>query len=327
MSANETQLGTQARALSAVPLFQSLEPREVETLAKLLEEIAYRGGETVFHENDPGDAMYIVHDGAVRIWTHDEDVHEVTLAVLDPGQFFGELAVLDGSPRSATATAAADAMLYRLSQKDFYAFMLAHPSVALAMIREIGTRLRQTNQLVSRRVTRNVNEEADEKMTIPDRIADRVADFGGSWTFVILFGALILSWVVMNSYLAWQARSAGGAGDAFDPFPFIALNLVLGAVAAFQAPIIMMSQKRAASKDRLAIENDYKVNLKSELMLQDLTRRMERLQNDQVEDILAAVRRHVSPSPESDAQATDDGRDGVATTSARRSATNQSPTG
>jgi uncharacterized membrane protein len=288
MSANEAQhLGIQARALSAVPLFQSLEPREVETLAKLLEEISYRGGESVFHENDPGDAMYIVRTGAVRIWTHDEDVHEVTLAVLDPGQFFGELAVLDGSPRSATATAAEDTTLYRLSQKDFHAFMLAHPSVAVEMIREIGARLRQTNQLVSRRVTRNVNEEADKKMTVGERIADRVADFGGSWTFVILFIALILTWVVMNSYLAWQSQD----GRAFDPFPFIALNLLLGVVAAFQAPIIMMSQKRAAEKDRLMNENDYKVNLKSEVMLQDLTRRMERLQSDQVEDILAAIRR------------------------------------
>lgn len=295
MSTSELQLGTQARALSAVPLFQSLEEKEIEKLAQLLEEVSYRGGETVFHQNDAGDAMYIVRDGAVRIWTRDQDVHEVTLAVLDPGQFFGELAVLDGSPRSATATSSQDTVVYRLSQKDFHAFMLAHPSVALTMIREIGARLRQTNQLVSQRVTRNINEEMEEKMTVGGRIADRVASFGGSWTFVILFGALILTWMVMNTYLAWSARDASGA---FDPFPFIALNLVMGVVAAFQAPIIMMSQKRAAEKDRLANENDYKVNLKSELMLQDLTRRMERLQNDQFEDLFAVVRRLDSASDE-----------------------------
>ncbi len=324
MSANEAQYGTQARALAAVPLFQSLEPREIEKLAKLLEEVSFRGGETIFHERDPGDAMYIVRTGAVRIWTLDEDVHEVTLAVLDPGQFFGELAALDGSPRSANATASAqDTKLHRLSQKDFHAFMLAHPAVALAMVREIGARLRQTNQIVSRRVTRNVNEEADERMTVGERIADRVANFGGSWTFVILFGALILTWVVMNTYLVWQTHDARGA---LDPFPFIALNLVLGAVAAFQAPLIMMSQRRAAAKDHLENENDYKVNLKSELMLQSLTRRIERLQNDQIEDLLSAVRR-LDTSPKTDAQTTVAGQSVASVPSrAEKSTLNQSET-
>ncbi len=294
------QFDAQRQALSAIPLFKSLAPQETGALAGLLEETTFQSGETIFHEHDAGDAMYIVRRGAVRIWTHDEDTNEVTLAVLEEGAFFGELAVLDGDPRSATATCEIESQLYRLSKKDFHRFMLAHPSVAVAMIQQIGLRLRQTNQIVSQRITRNINEEMEERMTSGERIADRVATFGGSWTFILIFGAILVSWISLNTYIAW-ARTGNPANPngSFDPFPFIALNLVLSTIAAFQAPIIMMSQNRSATKDRLAAENDYKVNLKSELMLQDLTRSMRRLQLDQMEDLLTLVRQCLSHNNDS----------------------------
>ncbi len=292
---NTETFDAQRRALSAVPLFKTLEPEEVASLAELLQETTCRAGETIFHEHDAGDAMYIVRRGAVRIWTRDEDTNEVTLAVLEDGAFFGELAVLDEGERSATATCEIESQLYRLSKTDFHRFMLAHPAVAVDMIRQIGLRLRQTNQIVSQRATRNINEEMEERMTFGERIADRVATFGGSWTFIFIFGAVLVMWMSLNTYIAW-ARTGNPANPngTFDPFPFIALNLVLSTIAAFQAPVIMMSQNRSATKDRLAAENDYKVNLKSELMLQDLTRSMRRLQNDQIEDLQTLVRQCLS---------------------------------
>ncbi len=165
-------------------------------------------------------------------------------------------------------------------------FLLSHPQAALVMIQEIGRRLRQTNKLVSQRLTRNINVEMDEKMTVGQRVADKVAAFGGSWTFIFIFVGFLLVWMIVNSILIGKLSS----GQQFDAYPYILLNLMLSMTAALQAPIIMMSQNRASEKDRLAAENDFRVNLKSELMLEEMTRRMERLQNDQVQELLLLTR-------------------------------------
>ena len=280
-----------ARATAELPLYQSLDEAQIAELNELLEDVSYPDGEVIFHQNDPGDAAYIIRTGAVRIWTHDEDAREVTLARLGPNDFFGELAVLDGGPRSASASADGDTVLGRLSKERMHRFLLAHPQAALIMIQEIGRRLRKTNKIVSQRTTRNINVEMDEQMTFGQKVADKVASFGGSWPFIFLFGGILLTWIGVNLFFVW--RHSGYPFDdkgSFDPYPFIALNLILSMTAAFQAPIIMMSQNRSGEKDRLAAENDFRVNLKSELMLEELTRRMERLQNDQVEELLLLTR-------------------------------------
>ncbi len=152
--------------------------------------------------------------------------------------------------------------------------------------------MRQTNLLVSQRATRNINKEMENRLTFGQRIADRVAAFGGSWTFLIIFFCLLLVWMAVNVFLAWKvAGEPFGDKGTFDPYPFIMLNLVLSCVAACQAPIIMMSQNRAAEKDRLAAEQDFKVNLKSELMLEELIRkqRAQEMQMEQVSRTLGAM--------------------------------------
>ena len=280
-----------ARAAAALPLYQNLNETQIAELNALLEDITYEAGAIIFHEKEPGDAAYIIRSGNVRIFTHDEDAREVILAELGPNDFFGELAVLDGGERSASASADTEAVIGRLSKQRMHEFLLAHPQAALVMIQEIGRRLRETNKLVAQRITRNVNVEMDEQMTIGQKVADKVASFGGSWPFIFLFGGILLTWMGVNLFLVWKhSGNAFGSEGSFDPYPFIALNLVLSMTAAFQAPIIMMSQNRAGEKDRLAAENDFRVNLKSELMLEELTRRMERLQNDQVEELLLLAR-------------------------------------
>jgi uncharacterized membrane protein len=208
----------------------------------------------------------------VRIWVLDEDVKPVTLAELKPGEFFGELAVLDRGARSTNATAIVDTELHRLSSDDFEKFLLKHPDIAIDVICEIGARMRQTNVLVSQRATRNINVEMEERSTIGQRIADKVASFGGSWTFIIIYVSFLVGWMAFNTFvLVHYGRGENGA--EFDPYPYILLNLMLSMTAALQAPIIMMSQNRAAEKDRLAAEQDFKVNLKSELMLEELMRK------------------------------------------------------
>jgi uncharacterized membrane protein len=285
MAEELTTLSEEAQSLARVPLFKHLEPQELEKLAEEIDQVNYKAGETIFNEHDHGDGLYVVEIGSVRIWVVDDDVNEVTLAELKPGEFFGELAVLDQGERSSNATAITDAHLHRLSSNDFQQFLLEHPDVAIDVIREIGARMRQTNALVSQRAARNVNKEMDEKLTFGQRIADRVAAFGGSWTFLIIFGVLLLIWMGVNVFLAWKvAGEPFGDKGTFDPYPFIMLNLVLSCIAACQAPVIMMSQNRAAEKDRLAAEQDFRVNLKSELMLEELIRK-QRLQDTQMEQL------------------------------------------
>ncbi len=268
----ESPLSDEAESLSRVPLFRRLTPRELEELSKEVDQVTFEAGDTVFNENDKGDALYVVDSGSVRIWVLDEDVRPVTLAELKPGEFFGELAVLDRGARSTNATAIESSELHRLSSDDFQKFLLKHPDVAIDVICEIGARMRQTNLLVSQRATRNINLEMEERSTIGQRIADRVASFGGSWTFIMIYVGFLVCWMALNTFVLVN-YGRGENGAQFDPYPYILLNLMLSMTAALQAPIIMMSQNRAAEKDRLAAEQDFKVNLKSELMLEELMRK------------------------------------------------------
>jgi len=291
MPADLTNLSDEAQSLARVPLFKRLEPHELEHLAEEVDQVNYPAGETIFNEHDRGDALYILEEGAVRIWVFDEDVKEVTLAELKPGDFFGELAVLDRGERSSSATAIVDTHLHRLSSDDFQQFLMDHPDAAIDVICEIAARMRQTNLLVSQRASRNINVEMEQRATIGQRIADKVASFGGSWTFIIIYLTFLVVWMAFNTFvLIHYGRGENGA--QFDPYPYILLNLMLSMTAALQAPIIMMSQNRAAEKDRLAAEQDFKVNLKSEMMLEELIRkqRARDAQMDHLNSALAALK-------------------------------------
>ncbi len=268
----ELTLSDEAHSLSLIPLFQQLDPIELEKLAEFVDQVSFRTGDTIFHQHEQGDALYIVESGAVRIWVRDEDMQDVTLSELQRGDFVGELAVLDRGNRSANATATEDSVLHKLRSDDFQQFLMGHPVIAIDVIREIGSRMRQTNQLVSQRVTRNVNREMDEQLTIGQRIADKVASFGGSWSFILLYTGALVLWMGLNTFVLSHYGS-GENGAQYDPYPYILLNLMLSMTAALQAPIIMMSQNRSSEKDRLAAEQDFKINLKSELLLEELTRR------------------------------------------------------
>ena len=282
-----SNLSEEAQSLARVPLFQRLEPHELEHLAEEVEQVNYKAGEIIFHEYDTGDALYVVEEGAVRIWVTDEDVKDVTLAELKPGHLFGEMAVLDRGKRSSSATAMVDTHLHRLSSDNFEKFLIQHPDCAIDVICEIAARLRQTNLLVTQRASRNVNEVMEQRSTLGQRVADRVAAFGGSWTFIFLFGGILISWMVANTMvLAYIGRGENGA--QWDPYPYILLNLMLSSLAALQAPVIMMSQNRAAEKDRLAAEQDFKVNLKSELMLEELVRK-QRERDVQIDQLMRTV--------------------------------------
>src|SRR5713101_6841703 len=211
MSAELNNLSEEAQSLARVPLFRRLEPHELEHLAEDVAQVNYQAGETIFNEHDLGDGLYVVETGSVRIWVMDEDVTEVTLAELKPGDFFGELAVLDRGERSSSATAITDTHLHRLSSDDFQQFLIEHPDASVDVICEIAARMRQTNQIVTQRAARNINVEMERQYTFGERIADRVASFGGSWTFIFLYGGALLAWIAANTFvLAYYGHGTDG---------------------------------------------------------------------------------------------------------------------
>jgi uncharacterized membrane protein len=260
-------------AIRSVPLFASLDDEAASDLRNLLSVREVASGAALFRAGEDGDAMYLIESGRVRITILDEDQKEIVLAELAQGDFFGEMAIIDGKQRSANATIVDDARLAVLSREDFLAFIHNNPKVALEMLSATFARLRRTDRLLQQRVSRNVNEEQAKRMTIADRAADAIAEFGGSWKFIGAALALILFWIILNSYILVSG---------FDPMPYQMLNLVLAVVAGLQAPIIMMSQNRQGSKDRLRADLDFQVNLKNELALTEVLRRLDVLESERL---------------------------------------------
>jgi CRP/FNR family cyclic AMP-dependent transcriptional regulator len=256
-------------ALRAVPLFSSLDRKAAKELSAFLSIHDYERSSFVFRNRDPGDAMYLIDLGKVRISIADADGHVVTLAELGPGDFFGEMAMLDGHGRSADATVIEDARLAKLTREDFLSFVDSDPRIVLEMLTAVTRRLRRTDDLLRHRVSRNANEEEAAGLTFGDRAADVIAEFGGSWKFIIACIVFLNFWVVLNTWVLFE--------KGFDPFPYILLNLVLNMITALQAPIIMMSQNRQAQKDRLRANLDYQLNLKNELLLSEIIHRLDDL--------------------------------------------------
>ena len=258
--------------LRQVPLFQSLDDEAATKLCSLMETRNYNADTVLFRAGDTGDAMYLIQSGKIRISVRTADSRELTLTDLETGDFFGEMALLDGQPRSADAATVADSRLAILSREPFLSFLASNPKFSLAMLTAMGNRLRRTDDLLRRLATRNVNVEEAAHLTLADRAADLIAEFGGSWKFILSAIVLFNVWILFNTWLL--------VNRGFDPFPYILLNLVLNMITAIQAPIIMMSQNRQSHKDRLRADLDYQVNLKNELSLQEILRRLKILEED-----------------------------------------------
>ncbi len=279
--------------LRSVPLFSSLSDESTTKLRDLLTEKEVPVNTEVCRAGDSGDAMFLIEEGRVRISIKDDDGNDITLAELARGDFFGEMSLIDGRKRSATATVIVDGRLAVLAREDFLTFVRSNPDVALAMLSALSERLRSTDQLLRSRVSRNVNEEQERRSTVADRAADLIAEFGGSWKFIIASMLLIGLWIVFNSYLLI---------NGFDPKPYQMLNLGLAVVAGMQAPIIMMSQNRQGEKDRLRADLDYQVNLKNELSLAEVLRRLDVLESERLPQLFEDQNAALASSPRSKVQ-------------------------
>ncbi len=262
-------MAADAQFLKQVPLFALMDDDERTTLAERMEGRCLDKGETIFAHGDAGDSVVIIREGRVQVYVESTEGNKIILGELEPGEIVGEVSLFDPGPRSATAVAVEHSDILVLDHEDLWQVMQRKPHIALDMLTVLGKRLRATDELLRTQVSRNLNVEEDERMTFGERIADKVAAFGGSWTFIITFGVVLLSWVGTNT-LALHDKG-------WDPYPYILLNLVLSMVAAIQAPVIMMSQNRQAQKDRLKADLDYQVNLKAELEVAELHHKLEKL--------------------------------------------------
>ncbi len=276
--------------LMKIPIFKFLPEEDHVSLVSLWRMKTVKEGEVLFRKGEPGSSMFVIEEGEIEILLPvDPPVNEVQLSVMKEGEFFGELSLFADTPRTATARALIETRLVEMQRGDFITFVMERPSIGISMLAEMAKRLQMTNELISSLASKNLNEEIEEKLSFGDKVADKIAEFGGSWRFIISFGVFMALWIGVNVLQFFV--------QPFDEYPFTFLNLMLSTVAALQAPVIMMSQNRAQKKDRLKADLDYQVNVKSELMLQQLHQKMDRLMDEELDHIRREIDSMRNPSP------------------------------
>jgi CRP/FNR family transcriptional regulator, cyclic AMP receptor protein len=245
-------------------MFEGLSNEDLEHLASTLVERVLQGGEMIFNQGDRGTEMYIIAQGHVNIHLPGENSRRVSLKDIAVGEYFGELALFDDKPRSASALATTDAVLLELSRETLSSYLDRRPRAAMAILRTMAERLRETNAMLSERAAKNAVEEIEKHLSWRDKLADRVAEFNGSWGFILGLTAFSLLWVTVNALGPW----------ALDPYPYQFFNLILAILVGLQGPLIVMSQNRQTIKDRATAETDFKVNLKNEVNIETILREM-----------------------------------------------------
>jgi CRP/FNR family transcriptional regulator, cyclic AMP receptor protein len=271
--------------LRSVPLFSLLDDDETAVLASQVELKTFAARERIYKVGDPGMA-YVMVTGRVRVTTVDEDQQEVVVDEPAHGEFFGFASMLEQTPHQTNASALEDSTCLEVSRDDISTLLQRKPQAGMDLLTTLGHQYHAAHQLLKGRVTRNPNEIIEKEMTAGERIADVVAGFGGSWTFIITFAVVLTIYTLANIILG---------GKAWDPYPFILLNLFLSMLAAIQAPVIMMSQNRQDTKDRLRGELDFDVNRRAESEIQGISRKLNNL-DERLDDLTDLLRGKASPT-------------------------------
>jgi uncharacterized membrane protein len=251
--------------LRSIPLFAGLTDEDLDELGRALVPRSFSAGDMVLNQGDTGDAMYIVEDGECNIHLPGDASRRISLKDIARGEYFGELALFDEMPRSASVQATTDATLLELDRATLESFLGRRPAVALAILRTMSARLRETNTMLSARAAKNVDEEFERNLTWSDRVADSVAELNGSWAFILFLIGLTVVWCGLNAY---------AMSHPIDPYPFQFFNLALAILVGLQGPLIVMSQNRQSLKDRARADTDFKVNLKNEVNIETLLREL-----------------------------------------------------
>jgi CRP/FNR family transcriptional regulator, cyclic AMP receptor protein len=268
--------------LKHVPLFALLDEDETAVLAAQVELKSFSPRQRIYKIGDPGDQAYVMVSGKVRVTTVDQDNQDVIVDEPAHGEFFGFASMLEQTPHQTDAMAMEETVCVEVTRDDIAALLQRKPMAGMDMLTVLGRQFHSSQQLVRLRASRNANDVIEERETTGEHVADAVARFGGSWAFIILFGSVLVTYTAVNIFLG---RSA------WDPYPFILLNLFLSMLAAIQAPVIMMSQNRQDTKDRVRSELDFAVNRRAETEIKSLALKMNLL-GDKLADVEEILRRN-----------------------------------
>ena len=266
--------------LRHVPLFELLDDEEAQILAAQIEITKFAPRQRLFKAGEAASHGYVVMSGTVRITSMDEDQQEVLIDEPTHGDICGFASMLQQKAHQTSAVAVDEVVCLEVGRDDIAKLLERRPMAGMDMLTVQARQYHAAHKLVQSRANRNPNEVIEEQSTFGERIADSVARFGGSWMFIILFAVVLIVYSSMNVALR---------GRAWDPYPFILLNLFLSMLAAIQAPVIMMSQNRQDAKDRVRSELDFDVNRRAEAEIQSLSRRLGLL-TEKVEDLSEMLR-------------------------------------
>src|SRR5215471_3085877 len=264
--------------LRSVQLLHDLPEADLGSLAELCVELAFPTGSLIFNKGDPAAAMYLVERGQVDIHLPDQGSRRVSLSTIARGEYFGEVALFDEQPRTASASAITNVTLLEVSRSALLSMLQERPSAALIMLRTMSSRVRNMSELLEDHVSKNAVAEFEQQLTWSDRMADRVAIANGSWAFILGLVALTVLWAIVNS--------TGLVGRTpFDPYPYVFFNLVLAVLVGLQGPLILMSQNREHATERAKAEMDFAVNLKNEVNIQTLVRELGEFRLETIERV------------------------------------------
>ena len=249
--------------LRAVPLFERFNDEERDLLASQLDEVEFQSGQMIFRRTDPGGAIFIVASGDVEVFIEDSTGSRIVFEKVQPGHFFGELSLLDGESRSASAQATAMTRALRIDRQDLENLFARHPTAAMDVLGVIGRRLREADRLLGVRPRFSPNEAAEERVTWVQAIADAAADFSGRFSFLLVHAAWFAVWIGLNIGVV-------PGMEPFDPFPFGLLTMIVSLEAIFLSCMVLISQNRSAQKERIRSDVEYEANIRAGLEVTQL---------------------------------------------------------
>jgi uncharacterized membrane protein len=262
--------------LANISLFQQLDDDERGVLASAMLERPAKAGEVLFKTGDPGDSMFIVQSGKVELYVKDKAGQKIVLHVSEPGEFFGELSLLDGGSRTATGNVVEDGTLLVLDREDLQQLFRKRPDAALDMLAAMGRMTRKANALLQARVSRNVNEQVEQaRDNIVMRTADWVANYSGSISFLVLHVIIFAAYIVYNSVFE--------PPYSFDPFPFNFLTMTVSLEAIILSTLLLFSGNRQGARDRIRADIEYEVNLKAELEVAHLHEKTDQMHEEMLD--------------------------------------------
>src|SRR6185295_1517411 len=255
--------------LANITMFELLNEDDRIALAAVVDELKIPEGHTLFQAGDPGDSLFIVRVGEIELFIKDTVGQKIVLTTAEAGDMFGELAMLDSGPRTATALALVESEVLILDRDDLVLLFQRKPEAALHMLAALSGLTRKADELLRTRVSRNVNEEMEVHSTPLLRIADWIAWFSGSMPFLILNGGWFIIWIALNTLPLGV--------PAFDPYPFGLLTMIVSLEAIFLSCFVLISQNRQAQKDKVRADIEYEVNIKAELEVAHLHEKTDRM--------------------------------------------------